>query len=584
MEREKVMRRSSINFFSHSPQRFSWVLLIIFLSALYTPFLGSRVVRPAGDDKVYVSQAIEMARDGHWFTQTLANEPNYFKGPAHYILLRIGMVLFGNSMWATVYMNFLLLVLGAVALGALVHRNMREYDGWAFFTSVAFATSVGIYSHTFASQMEVETAALFAIGLYFLDRAGPGRPDLKFWLVAGIVGWFKSPLHSALLGSAAILFWAMQGELLPRLKSARAWMSVLAGVVVCGVAYLPAYLFDRQNFIDCYILRETFYKPSNGTPWHYPVIPFFTYSLLPWMLPAFVAYIDGISRLWRRSKNIRVTAGSRRILFLGLCLVLPTVSFFAWHPYRGQNYALPAMGGLILMIVSIWATRSENWTKLYSFALFLTSLVCLAVPVGITYMTRNYEPMPFWWPSWILPLLWVGGIFTARGFWREGVSFQQARPGALARRVLWLYLALGSLMMIIGEREMVDIRLRIELARVNNEKLQLSYYNLGKDIWSEWGYLNFMIPYPTRGLFKEDDLSSAVEHGDLILIPGDKYLEDFRAFLAKNYPKAKADIQPWRRWRTKGKNADGVPLWKESWEKKDFSVLERYYYMVKVTR
>ena len=55
---------------------------MICLLLIYVPFLGNRVVRPAGDDKVYVSQAVEMARSGHWFLQTLANVPAPVAAPA----------------------------------------------------------------------------------------------------------------------------------------------------------------------------------------------------------------------------------------------------------------------------------------------------------------------------------------------------------------------------------------------------------------------------------------------------------------------------------------------------------------------
>ena len=55
--------KPGVAFFSYSPQRYSWFLLSLFLCFLYVPFLGGRVVRPAGDDKVYVSQAIEMAHN-----------------------------------------------------------------------------------------------------------------------------------------------------------------------------------------------------------------------------------------------------------------------------------------------------------------------------------------------------------------------------------------------------------------------------------------------------------------------------------------------------------------------------------------
>lgn len=582
MEGFNIRKSKGVSFFSHSPEKFSWKFLVFFLLLIYMPFLGNRVVRPAGDDKVYVTQSLEMAERGAWFLQTYGGEPNYYKGPLHYILVRVGMHLFGTSMWATVYMNLILVILGALALGAIVQRNMREFPGWNFWVGMAFAVNAGIFSHMFASQMEVETASLFAIGLYFLDRSGPGKPDLKFWLICGLTGWLKSPLHAALLGSTAVLFWAWQGEILPRLKSPMAWLAAIAGILLCCVGYAPAYFFDRENFINAYVFRETLWKPSNGAPWHYPIIPLFTYSFLPWTLPAFVAFIDGISRLWRKNRLIQVTPGSKRVFALGLTLMIPCILFFLYHPYRGQNYNLPVIGGLALVVASLWATRAETWSRWYSLSLSITALIIIAVPFLITYVARRFDPMPFWWPSWQISALWLGAFLTARGFWKEGVTYNMLRPASLSRRVLWIFLAIGTLISTIGEREMIDIRDRIYTAKKDRETLNLNYYNLQHDIWSEAGYLNFMIPYKTGMIFNEKQLEEAIRRGDMILVPGDAWLEDMRAKVDKIFPKATWKIEPWRRWKTKGKNFQGVPAWKEAWDTKDLTKLEKNFHMVRV--
>lgn len=582
-------KQSGMSFFvSSGTQGFTWGLLLLFVLLVYVPFLDNRMVRTAGDDKVYVSQAIEMAQNGSWFLQTLGGEPNYYKGPMHYLFLRVGMLVFGNSMWATVWMNLFLVLIASVLIGRIVQRNMAGFPGWPFFAGMAFAVNAGIYSHVFASQMEVETACFLVIALYFLDRAGPGR-DLRFWIVAGLAGWLKSPLHSVFLGVAALGFWAWNGELWPRVKNPRAWGAALIGVLVCCAGYAPAALMDWNNFYNTYVLRETLHKPANGSLWHYPVVPFFTYFLMPWTLPAFVAYFDGISRLWRRGRPIRSTAGTRRVVALGVCLVVPSVAFFIWHPYRGQNYNLPVIGGLVLVVTSLWATRAPSWNKYYQAALALTALLLIALVSALTYLTRHYDPMPFWWSSWRLPVMWIGFFLTARGLWREGITLNMLRPDSLARRSLWMFLALGGFLAILGEREMIDVRDRIYQARKAGEQLRVSYYNLPKhpngtstNIWSEWGYLNFQIPYPVSGLFNEAQLLEAVKRGDLILVPGDEWLADMRAKLEKAYPFDGWKVDPWKRWKTKGKNAEGVPAWKESWDSRDLSKLEKNFYMVKI--
>ncbi|MCO5144491.1 MAG: hypothetical protein M9962_15540 [Oligoflexia bacterium] len=580
---KKFRMGSGVSFFSTSQVGYSWKLLIFLILLIYVPFLGDRVIRSAGDDKVYVSQAIEMAQNGHWFLQTMGGEPNYYKGPLHYILLRIGMGIFGFSMWATVYMNLILVILGSLALGAIVHRHMKDYDGWSFFVAFAFALNAGIFSHVFASQMEVETAALYAIGIYFLDRAGPGKADIKFWIVAGLIGWLKSPLHSVLLGVTALLFWTWNRELLARIKAPSAWGAALLGVLICVLGYAPAFILDRENFINTYILRETLHKPANGAPWHYPIIPLFTYSLFPWTLPAIIAYWDSISRFWRKQRVTRVTAGAKRVMALGLVMVIPSVLFFIWHPYRGQNYNLPVIGGLILYVCAVWASRADRWNRAYSLSLVLTAFLVMIVPVLLTFVAKRFDPMPFWWPSWLLPVVWIGCLFSFRGLWKEGFTFSMIRPASLARRTMWIFIAMGAISSVLGEREMVDVRDQIYQAKKENQELKITYYNLQKNIWSEWGYLNFMIPHPVKGLFTQDDLVDAVNSSSLIIVPGDHWLEEMKNQLNPIFPNAKWEIEPWRRWKTKGKNAQGVPAWKDAWNTRDLNKVEKRFYMVRVS-
>ncbi|MGZ3741891.1 MAG: hypothetical protein ACXVB9_21115, partial [Bdellovibrionota bacterium] len=66
------------------------------------------------------------------------------------------------------------------------------------------------------------------------------------------------------------------------------------------------------------------------------------------------------------------------------------------------------------------------------------------------------------------------------------------------------------------------------------------------------------------------------------LVPGDDFLADMHTKLDKLYPPANWQVEPWKRWKTKGKNAQGVPAWREAWDTRDLSKLEKNFYMVKV--
>lgn len=569
------------------------LLLVLLILAAYAPFFGTRYARTAGDDKVYVAQALEMERDGRFFVQTLADQPDYRKGPFHYLALRLGMKVFGRNMWATIYMNLVMVVLGALAVAQLAGRHLGGDPGWAFWSGAAFALNAGIYSHVFASQMEVELASVFALALLALDYAGRDpKKDWLFWLAAGVAGTIKAPLHSVLLGATGMIFWYADGTLGMRLRSARAWLGFAIGAGFCILAYLPPVVFDFKNFMETFFGRENFEKGANGAPWHYPVIPIFTYSLLPWMFAAFVAYADGIRRLalriearnkgGKRAKLV-LTSGHERLVMLGVALMVPSIVFFLVHAYRGQNYHLPVIPGLILMIAALWATATNAWKRIYVGAIAFTGFVILLVPVAVTILCNHFRPMPDWWWDWTLPCLWVGALLTAKGFWDECFLFNLERPAALARRAIWIFLALSVFMVNIGEREMIDLKAHYESAKRSGRHVQYAYYNLNANVWSEWGYLNFWAGVPVTGMHTEADLKAAALRGDSLLIPGDLLLKEFFKHKEALFPQYEAKVvATWRRWHTKGKNFEGEPVWHEAWRTRNLGKLEKKYFIVEV--
>jgi 4-amino-4-deoxy-L-arabinose transferase-like glycosyltransferase len=570
---------------------FPWIFFALFISAAYVPFLGLRYSRTAGDDKVYVAQALEMQRDGRFFIQTLADVPDYRKGPFHYLALRLGMATFGRSMWATVYMNWILVVAGAIAVAFLAGRHLGGSSGWAYLAGTAFALNAGIYSHVFASQMEVELAAVFALALLALDRAPEhGKSDWIFWLLVALAGTIKAPLHSIFLGFTAILFWAATGALVSRARNVYAWLGLGLGILFGIIAYLPPLIFDAQNFFATFFGRENFEKGSNGASWHYPIIPIFTYSLFPWTFIALVVYADGIRRLWLRAiewkaeKRIRINldSGHERLVVLAFSLMIPSIIFFLFHGYRGQNYHLPLISGLVLWIVAIWATACESWKKAYVVALSLTASILLVVPVLLTYIVVHFRPMPEWWWEWTLPSIWLGFVLSAKGIFEECFRFHLTRPQALARRTIWVFIALSIFLVNLGEREMIDLRAHYKAQVREGKSPKYAFYNLHENVWSEWGYLNFWADVPVTGAHTENGLKEAIERGDIILIPGEDLYAKFSEFREKNFPNHRVKIDYWLRWQTKGKNHMGESSWHEAWRLRQLSKIEKKFFIVEL--
>ena len=234
--------------------RFHWLLILLILIA-YTPFIGTRLIRTTGDEKVYIAQALEMASQGYWFTQILGGIPDYYKGPLHYLLVRFGLLIFGNSLWAALYMNLIFCLVGAVSIAEIVRQaflrsSYLEKKNWSLWAGILFAFNVGVFGHFWASQMEVELTGIYALAFYFLWRGKNTQNDYPFWITAGIAGWAKSPLHSVLLGVSAALFWALTGALRYKWKKSSTYFAASTGILVCALGYAPVYFLDQEAFLN----------------------------------------------------------------------------------------------------------------------------------------------------------------------------------------------------------------------------------------------------------------------------------------------------------------------------------------------
>ena len=566
--------------------RWPWLITLL-VTIAYLPFLDLRVLRMAGDEKVYLSQAIEMARDGRWFVQTLADQPDYYKGPLHYILIRAGLFVFGDHIIAGIYMNWLLALIAGLALWRMGRRGGWREDR-AGLLGLAAALNVGIWTHGLASQMETELMALYglagaALGIEALTektKAKSGRGDLPFWVLAGIAGWLKSPLHAALLGSGAVLFWFSIGQLGRRLRSPGPWLSVLCGVAVCALGYGPAYFLDRQNFVDIFLGRENVGKPDNGRHIDY-VLRSLPHFLFPWVAVTLGGLGILVVRWVQRWKGFGALLGQNlsrapalvlsadeTLARLGVAAALPTIIFFCAFPYKGQNYNLPALS---LLLIAAWAAFPggvPRWS--HRVAGVLNAAVFLAV---CAVCARFFLPtgVPEWWHwSWLVLALGASAVAAALF-----LTCETARGAALA--AMLFFVGFGALITPLGEREMAGVRRFVR----DRPDVALHYYNLEPTIWSEWGLLQLVLHRPVQGVHQEKQLAAALAPGHALLVPGAEALGQLQAHAkAAGISLDGIHQQAWTRWMTKGKNAQGQTLWGVAWRQGKLTVLEREFYIL----
>jgi len=427
--------------------------------------------------------------------------------------------------------------------------------------------------------MEVELAGLFAIAFYVLDSTPLDSGGFLFWFLAGLIGWSKSPLHAVLAGSAAILFWLVNGELLTRLKNWKSWAAMISGVAFCASGYLPAYLLDRENFVNYYIIRETLAKGDSGQSWTISYQSVLGFYLFPWILVAFLADIEFFSKLFRPWQYF-FDPKQRRALSLAICGIIPSFAFFTWHPYHFENYNLPVISGVILFVGLIFSSkRSARYAIAYRVAIALTAMIILVLPIGLQLLTHQFAPLPGWWPSALVPTVWIATALSSLGLLYFGVIDKIKKPQWLALSMAGFLFSVGCVITMIGERELVDLNQYLTSAQGVNDQ-ELGYYNLQHNIWSEWGLMNFWIHRKVVALNEPNELKAALRSGETVLVPA-RQVPDFQDFVKKELPEMSLTTLPWKRWLTQGKSPSGDPLWKDAWDHHDISLLETDYLIVK---
>lgn len=552
-------------------------LLLVFL-----PFLGARLLRMAGDEKIYVSQALEMEANSSWFLQRFLDEPNYYKGPWHYLLLRLGFLILGHHPATLIYMNLILLALGGWALGTLVNRRLPDWKIGPFWTSLLFTLGLGTYSMAFASQMDAGLMGLFAISLFLLDQLTPKQAGFRLWLTIGLIGWLKAPLHSLLAGTSVLLFWVLQGEWVGRLKHPRSLLAIFTGVAVGIAGYLPAALSDWKVFQQTYLLRELFHRPSNGRPWWDSLYGPFSFYFFPWMGIAWVSWVHS-AVAW---KNWWSQPKLRRLFLLCLAWVIPSFLFFSiGTSYRCEHYNLPVLSALVLWVSVSLSFRPPRWQIADRWTTYVLTtlpfLAALVVPDLLLFL--GFQGFPETWTEGTTSLWYSLGLSIALACLPR---FLKVLPSVhhTSQAMTWLFLCVvsfyastGLLLKNLGEFELQDLRSWTQ----HHPGRPLSYWNLKKHLWHEWGILQFWLGQPISSLHTEAHLHTAVteQHG-ILLSARDGSIPLFKEWMQAHYPHVSYALFPWRRWRTQGKDATGRFYWSNVWQEKSLVPLQEFYAIV----
>ncbi|MBN2817160.1 MAG: hypothetical protein JXQ67_10790 [Campylobacterales bacterium] len=565
------------NFIGNYPK----TALLFFISLVYLYFMQDMFLPTTGDQKTYIAQALEMQRDGHWFMQTLFDEPDYYKGPLHFIFVKIGFFLFGtHSIFATVYMNFIGLVIASILLFKFFEGELGD-RAWAFFYALSFALSIGVYSHSFASQMETELVVMYAFALYLLNKIDYDNRailTLLLWGVIGLSGWLKSPIYSVFLSFSVLIYWFLTLQLKRRVKESMTWIGLLFGILVGLAGYIPILIYDGNAFIDTYIIRESLSKGANGVGWTTAFFPIFTYFLAPWMFASVFAYILALYALF--NKNFRhLGAAEEKVVKLAVAIITPTLLFFTIHPYRGDIYALPVVSATLLIAYIFWRAYAQRFANTFVWMMRLSALVLSAVPAGIIAIALHFDELPIWWPPYLLGFAIFTLLFTPIFVFIESRRSITHGPLLLSLSFVPLLVLIGFVFSAVGKAELIGAKEYIEKEKIVEP---LGDYNLYQNFWNEYGSLNVWLEHDVVGLHTKEKLIAFLQEGGSVIVEGEGRFNEFEKNIAPLYTIKDFDIYIWKRWLTHGKGPNGESMFLKYWNNGDIKTIQRDFYIVKL--
>lgn len=556
--------------------------LILLISIVYLYFQTDMILRTTGDEKTYVAQALEMKERGYWFVQTWAGENDYYKGPLHFLLLRIGFILFGDNIFATLYMNFFGLIGATLLLYRFFLKESLD-NSWALFYAGSFATGVGLYAHMFASQMEAQLVILYAFVLYFLNKIQTQNSlinQVVLWSLIGLTGWSKSPAYSVFLAFSVMLYWIFTSQFRQRIIQKNTWIAFAIGVIVGIGGYLPILIQDSDTFIQNYIIKESLNKGANGVPWESAFFPVFTYYLAPWMFAAIFSFFIALYTIFVKSSRT-LASNEIRLVKLALAVIIPTLTFFTLHPYRGEIYALPTVSATWLIALIYWRANMAKFEQTYIWMMRLSVLVLSIIPIAIIAMVIHLSPMPDFWPSSLLYLAIFGGLFNFVFVFIYSKKVLTEGPAILIISFIPLFIMLGVLLKSFGKAEMKGLENYITQYNITQP---IGYYNLHRNVWNEYGYLNFWVHHKFIGIHTKSQLQNWLQNGGIIILSSKIPLKDFQEQVDELIPHAKLSVYPWSRWLTHGKDANGESRFQKYWRTKELSAIQQNFYIVQLSK
>ncbi len=506
---------------------------LFWVACAYLPFLGHISIPLTGDQKLYMSTALEMKETGNWLQPILFAEPSYYKPPFQYWMTLISWKIFGFNLWAALLPSVFFVLLTAWCLGEIAYLLHER----RLFVNAGLWFAAGLGTATFgtAAQMEIYVSFFYTVawycGLKFLARP-IGFRNFN-WLfaafcLAGVSALIKSPLYSVLwsIGFLSYLILAGEWELF---RERRLHYAILCGIFIGSLWYAIILSIDPGRFWSQYIQRESLEKLSGNQGSVFSLWGSLLYYCYPFTLMIFAA-IRAVLKKGRRISNL--------ILFL-ICWTWPPFLFFSFFPYRNKPYAYILLP--LFTILVDWAYFRVGRTKFFRTSVGISGVVILLFSVLLALVVYRGELAPQ-----VIPL-----AFVLSGIWIFYCAFKDWMRG-MVLGCLFTVLLFRLTTISMGEWDLSGLKKEVKL----KPRAPVALLDEEHNIWHDVGLLSAALKKPIARLTQLDQVTDFLQSGGILALDDEQTKNHLRTIEAKLLGRGDSRVleeKPWPRWQRKNK-------------------------------